>query len=329
MSIIRKSDKNDRKKKNFSVGIALLILLVIAVLTYVIFEKSGLWLVEDDDFEHVKWVAVLDGQTSDLERSDFAANLLKEGKADSVLLLGRRVFRDRSNSEFYADDFMKLGSFDSNAVFLVPHNDPSTISEAYTLIPWLKARNIDTVLLITSATSTYRVKRIFQKLSGNGPVFLTTNIQHITFNPACWYNNRESRKDWLRSWAALFASYFDLFNIDTLSAGDSSYYKPIRSYAEYKKEMRPKVNLQKILPKIEEKIKVESEKEDLKDSVATSTKATVKEAVKDSSKAQEKAPAKAKEQPKDAPKATVKETPKDKKAEAKTPAKVPAKQSKK
>ena len=109
-------------------GIALLILLVIAVLTYVIFEKSGLWRVEDDDFEHVKWVAVLDGQTSDLERSDFAANLLKEGKADSVLLLGRRVFRDRSNSEFYADDFMKLGSFDSNAVFLVPHNDPSTIS---------------------------------------------------------------------------------------------------------------------------------------------------------------------------------------------------------
>ena len=296
MSIIRKSDKNDRKKKNFSVGIALLILLVIAVLTYVIFEKSGLWLVEDDDFEHVKWVAVLDGQTSDLERSDFAANLLKEGKADSVLLLGRRVFRDRSNSEFYADDFMKLGSFDSNAVFLVPHNDPSTISEAYTLIPWLKARNIDTVLLITSATSTYRVKRIFQKLSGNGPVFLTTNIQHITFNPACWYNNRESRKDWLRSWAALFASYFDLFNIDTLSAGDSSYYKPIRSYAEYKNE---------------------SEKEDLKDSVATSTKATVKEAVKDSSKAQEKAPAKVKEQPKDAPKATVKETPKEKKAEAK------------
>ena len=168
MSIIRKSDKNDRKKKNFSIGIALLILLVIAILTYAIFEKSGLWLVEDDNFEHVKWVAVLDGQTSDLERSDFAANLLKEGKADSVLLLGRRVFRDRSNSEFYADDFMKLGSFDSNAVFLVPHNDPSTISEAYTLIPWLKARNIDTVLLITSATSTYRVKRIFQKLSGNG-----------------------------------------------------------------------------------------------------------------------------------------------------------------
>jgi hypothetical protein len=146
---------------------------------------------------------------------------------------------------------------------------------------------------------------------------LTTNIQHITFNPACWYNNRESRKDWLRSWAALFASYFDLFNIDTLSAGDSSYYKPIRSYAEYKKEMRPKVNLQKILPKIEEKIKNESEKDIIKDSAATTAKTTVKEAVKDSSRTQEKATAKAKETSKDAPKATAKEQPKEKKAEAK------------
>ena len=331
MSKILKLDKNNQKKKNFSVGIALLILLVIAVLTYAIFEKSGHWLVQDDEVEHVKWVAVLDGQTADLERSDFAANLVKEGKADSVLLLGRRVYRERSNSEFYAEDFMKLGAFDSNAVFLVPHNDPSTISEAFSLIPWLKKHNADTVLLLTDAASTYRVKRIFQKLSGNSPVYVTKDIHHVTYNPNCWYSNRESRKDWLRGWAALFASYFDLFNTDTLEAVDSSYYKPIKSYAEYKREFRSNVNLQKILPKIEDKIKTESEKEAVKDSV----KATIKESAKDSSKAQEKAPekAQAKETPKDAPKPTAKETPKEKAAEKKTdakaPNKTPAKQGKK
>lgn len=312
-------------------GIALLILLVIAVLTYAIFEKSGHWLVQDDEVEHVKWVAVLDGQSADLERSDYAANLVKEGKADSVLLLGRRVYRERSNSEFYAEDFMKLGAFDSNAVFLVPHNDPSTISEAFSLIPWLKKHNADTVLLLTGASSTYRVKRIFQKLSGNSPVYVTKDIHHYTYNPNCWYSNRESRKDWLRSWAALFASYFDLFNTDTLKAVDSSYYKPIRSYAEYKREFRSNVNLQKLLPKIEDKIKTESEKEAVKDSV----KATIKESAKDSSKTQEKAPekAQAKETPKDAPKPTAKETPKEKavekKTDAKAPNKTPAKQGKK
>ena len=298
-------------------GITLLVLLFIAILTYIIFEKSGHWLVDDNEFEHVKWVAVLDGQSADLERSDYAANLLREGKADSVLLLGRRVYRNRSNSEYYAEDFMKLGAFDCNAVFLVPHNDPSTISEAYSLVPWLKKHNADTVLLLTSAASTYRVKRIFQKLSGNSPVYITKDIHHITYNPSNWYSNRESRKDWIRGWAALFVSYFDLFNTDTLEAVDSSYYKPIRSYADYKREIRSNVNLQKLLPKIEDKIKIESEKEAIKDSVKASVKDT----------------AKVKEPSKDAPKATMKEQPKEKavekKVDAKTPNKTPAKQSKK
>lgn len=325
MSKILKSDKSSQKKKNFSIGIALLILLAIAIITYIIFEKSGHWLVQDDNFEHVKWVAILDGQSADLERSDFAANLLNEGQADSVLILGRRVYRDRSNSEYYADDFMKLGAFDSNAVFLVPHNDPSTISEAYSLVPWLKKHNADTVLLLTSAASTYRVKRIFQKLSGNSPVYITKDIHHVTYNPNCWYSNRESRKDWLRGWAALFVSYFDLFNTDTLEAVDSSYYKPIKSYAEYKREFRSNVNLQKLLPKIEDKIKIESEKEAVKDSVKATAKETTKEAVKDSSKTQEKTSAKAKEPSKDTPKATAKELPKEKAVEKKADAKAPAK----
>ena len=325
MSNILKSDKKDsRKKKNFSLGISLLILFVIAVITYFVFEKSGHWLVEDDEIEHVKWVAVLDGQTADLERSDYVANLMKEGIVDSVLILGRRMYRDRSNSEFYAEDFMKLGAFDSNAVFLVPHNDPSTISEAYSLIPWFKQHNADTVLLITGASATYRVKRIFQKLSGNSPVYLTKDIHHVTYNPKCWYSNRESRKGWLIGWASLIASYFDLFNADTLEAADSSYYKPIRSYAEYKHDVRANVNLQKLLPKIEDKIKTESEKEASKEAVKDSTKAPEKAQVKEAPKEQPKE--KAADKTSNASKTPVKET---KKEPAKAPAKAKATNTKK
>ena len=290
MSKILKFNKNDSlKKKNIRIGIALLVLLAIAITIYAIFEKSGHWLVEDDEFKHAKWVAVLDGQSADLERSDFAANLLREGKVDSVLLLGRRTLRDRSNSEFYVEDFMKLGAFDNNTVFLVPHDDPSTISEAYTLIPWLKKHKADTVLLITDAASTYRVKRMFQKLSGN---------------------SRESRKDWLRSWAALFASYFETFNTDTLTAADSSYYRPIKSYADYKREGRSNVNMQKLLPKIEDKINSNSEKESAKESStekmqkAEPPKTENKDTSKATAKEQPKAKESAKDAKKDPPKAT-------------------------
>lgn len=311
MSKILKFNKNDSlKKKNIRIGIALLVLLAIAITIYAIFEKSGHWLVEDDEFKHAKWVAVLDGQSADLERSDFAANLLREGKVDSVLLLGRRTLRDRSNSEFYVEDFMKLGAFDNNTVFLVPHDDPSTISEAYTLIPWLKKHKADTVLLITDAASTYRVKRMFQKLSGNSPVYLTKDIHHVTYNPSCWYSSRESRKDWLRSWAALFASYFETFNTDTLTAADSSYYRPIKSYADYKREGRSNVNMQKLLPKIEDKINSNSEKESAKESStekmqkAEPPKTENKDTSKATAKEQPKAKEPAKDAKKDPPKAT-------------------------
>ena len=178
--------------------------------------QSGRWLVEDDSFEHVSWVAVLDGQTADMERSDYALKLLEERKADSVLLLGRRIFRDKSFADYYADDFMRSGNVDSGRVFLFRHKDPSTLEEALSIVPWFKSKNVDTVLLITSAAASSRAKQIFTTLAGEKPVFITVDIQHYLYNSKNWFFERESRKIWLREWFALFNSYYDLWNVDSL-----------------------------------------------------------------------------------------------------------------
>ena len=87
------NDKNVRKshKKTFVV-IGILVFLV-AVFIYVTVTMSGHWLVKDDEFEHVKWAVILDGQSADLERNDYVANLLAAGRVDSVMILGRRVYR--------------------------------------------------------------------------------------------------------------------------------------------------------------------------------------------------------------------------------------------
>ena len=193
-----------KKKIILSIVAAAAVLLVIAF--YLIMTQSGHWLIDDDEFEHVKWAVVLDGQSADMERTDLAAELMASGKVDSVLILGRRILRNRSNAELYLEDFMRLGDFDSNAVYIARHDDPSTIGEAYTIIPWLKKRKIDTVLILTGASSTYRVKRIFSKLSGDTPVYLTKDVHHYFYNADSWYTNRESRKEWLRGWAALAVS---------------------------------------------------------------------------------------------------------------------------
>lgn len=266
------------------------VFVLLVIFIYLIMTQSGHWLVDDDEFDHVTWVAVLDGQSADLERNDYAAALLSEGRADSVLILGRRCLRDRSNAEFYVDDFMKQGKFDSNTVFIVPHDDPSTIGEAYTIIPWLKAHNADTVLLITSAAATHRVKRIFTKLSGDSPVFLTTDIQNFRYNAESWYTNRESRKNWLHEWAALFASYVDMWPAGELTAADSAYHKPILNVKEYEKAKNPMVNLQALLPKVQKKIEeaapdtVEAADKESTEPAKDSTKAAPKDSTKNVSK---------------------------------------------
>ena len=271
--------KEIQKKKIILSAVAAAFVLLIIVF-YMVMTRSGHWLVDDDEFDHVKWAVVLDGQSADMERIDLAAELMASGKVDSVLILGRRILRNRSNAEFYLEDFMRLGNFDSNAVFIARHDDPSTIGEAYTIIPWLKLHKADTVLLITGAAATHRVKRIFNVLSGESPVYLTTDIHHYQYNADAWYSSRESRKEWLRNWLSLAASYFDLLPAGNLTEADSFYYKPIVSAKGYEAEKNPVVDLQSLLPKVKEKLE---EPVDLpKDSVA---KDTVKDTVvKDTTK---------------------------------------------
>jgi uncharacterized SAM-binding protein YcdF (DUF218 family) len=246
--------KKQIQKKKLILSVSALISVFAIVAFYLIMTKSGHWLVQDDEFDHVDWVVVLDGETADMERTDLAAELMASGKTDSVLILGRRILRTRSNAEFYLEEFLRQGNFDSNAVFIVRHDDPSSIGEANTIIPWLKNRNADTVLLLTSAASTFRVKNIFETLSGDEIVYLTQNNHHHQYNADSWYSSREGRKEWLRGWAALFASYIDLFSARVLTEADSCYYKPIISAMEYEAEKNPVVDLQSLLPKVEEKL---------------------------------------------------------------------------
>lgn len=269
--------KKKIRAKRLAVTIAATLIVVLVAVFYLIMTQSGHWLVDDDEFKHATWVAVLDGQSADMERTDFAANLLANGKVDSVLILGRRCLRNRNNAEFYIDDFMRQGAFDSNAVFIAPHDDASTIGEAYTIIPWLKKHKADTVLLLTSAPATHRVKRIFKKLSGDSPVYLTVDIRHYQYTADSWFTNRESRKNWFREWAALAVSYVDLWGTGTLTPADSQFYQRISSLKNYEDQKNPTIDLQSLLPKVEEKMEEatqDSVLETPKDSTPKETRAS-------------------------------------------------------
>ncbi len=188
----------------------LFVLIVFIAIVYVGIRFTGGWLVFETPFQHATWVAVLDGQSANMERTDLALELLQQGRADSVIILGRRVFRERSFADFYLEDMQKQGSVDLSRVFLLRHDDNSTMEEAESLIPILKQRGVDSVLLITSPQATRRAKRIFEKMSGKGIVFLTTVISDPYYNSRTWIHHRNSRKVWLTEWASYLVSFFDL-----------------------------------------------------------------------------------------------------------------------
>ena len=264
--MLLKKDKRIKKASKKIFGIAIAIAVFVVLCFYLIMTCSGKWLIQQDDFKHVKWVAVLDGQGSGMERTDMAARLLQEHKVDSVLILGRRTFRSHYNAEYYAEDFMRQGNFDSSRVFTVKHDDASSLEEARTIIPWFKKRNADTVLLITSIAATRRVARIFNVLAGGKPHFIVSSGITDIFVPESWFSNRESKKIWAKEWSALFLSFFDLWNTDTLGVADSAYLNPIRSLAEERKA--DFVDLQRMLPSIKRKIDTLSTKQPADSSVA-------------------------------------------------------------
>lgn len=276
MSKILLNDRNVHKshRKLFIAITAIFVLAVIAV--YVIIAQSGHWIVEDDKFDHVKWAVILDGQSADMERNDYVANQMKQGKIDSVVIMGRRVYRTLSNAEFYVEDFIQQGDFDSNRIFLSRHDDPSTISEARTVIPWLKSRNIDTVLLITATQATKRAAMLFRKLSGEKPVYITADIKFHEYNPNSWFFNRESRKHWIREWASLLQAHYDLIGSQELTKDDYYYFAPIQSLADEHKD-ESVVDLQELLKEVEEKNKAIADSIDAKDSTQLSDSLTVKD----------------------------------------------------
>jgi len=208
----RKTDYREHKhRRNWRWGIWVgAALLLFALFFYVLAGRTGFWLVQDDSFARVRYAVVLDGQGPDLERTTYAAGLLLDGKVDTLIVMGRRIFRDRNAVDFYVPDMLRQGPVDAGRVLVFRHDDPSTIEEAYSLIPALKQRKVDTVLLITSPAASRRAALLFNELAQGSPVFISCDIGYQQFRPDSWIHTREGRKQWLREWAAMWFARWEL-----------------------------------------------------------------------------------------------------------------------
>jgi uncharacterized SAM-binding protein YcdF (DUF218 family) len=162
--------------------------------------KSGDFLVRPDPpVEHVRWAAILAGEGRDMERSEAAANLFQEGRFDSLILSGPRIFKTHHESEF-SEEFLLSKGIPRNRLFQLPNESTSTREEADFLIRQARLLGVDTLLIITSNFHTARAKRIYRKLAGGYPVVRVYASETSYFDPKAWWASRLARETWLIEW---------------------------------------------------------------------------------------------------------------------------------
>jgi uncharacterized SAM-binding protein YcdF (DUF218 family) len=173
--------------------------------------RSGRWLVHEDAFDHVKWALVLAGESRDCERTDAAIRLFQEGKVDTLILSGCRIFKNRYQSEFMSEYAVQQG-VPRERVFEFRQDTYSTQQEARQLVRQFRLQNLDTVLVVTSSFHTARTRRIFRKLAQGYPVVLLASADYHLYDPNAWWSNRESRKLWFNEWIKTFFTAYELWS---------------------------------------------------------------------------------------------------------------------
>jgi len=173
--------------------------------------RSGRWLVHEDAFDHVKWALVLAGESRDCERTDAAIRLFQEGRVDTLILSGCRIFKNRYQSEFMAEYAVQQG-VPRDRVFEFRQDTYSTQQEARQLVRQFRLQNLDTVLVITSSFHSARTRRIFRKLAQGYPVVLLAAADYHLYDPNAWWSNRESRKLWFDEWVKTFFTTYELWS---------------------------------------------------------------------------------------------------------------------
>lgn len=160
--------------------------------------KSGELLVHSDSIGHARWAVVLAGEDRGMERTETAFDLFREGRFDSLILSGPRVFKSHHESEFSRELLIAKG-FPRDRIFQLPHEASSTLEEAAVIIHQSRLLGIDTLLIITSNYHSARARRIFQKLAGGNPETRVLTAE-FCFDPKSWWAFRGTRVIWITEW---------------------------------------------------------------------------------------------------------------------------------
>jgi uncharacterized SAM-binding protein YcdF (DUF218 family) len=174
-------------------GVVVLVGLAVAGLPPAL-DAVGRALIADDPLHPADAILVLSGESREGDRVQRAVALYKQGLAPLLVLSGAPAGFRTHEAEIMQRHAEYLG-VPSDHILTVKHDADSTKEEAEAVVPILKAKGLQEVILVTSNYHTGRAKRIFAKAAGPvGPRFWASPTDDGLFNPDGWWMRRRHAK---------------------------------------------------------------------------------------------------------------------------------------
>lgn len=186
-------------KTRISLRIALLTAIILCIVSY---RNAGNWLVMEDNPLYSDAIIILMGSISDrvLQTADLYNQkttgkvLMVEESMNSFRKLEKKGVYLITNSSQACNALVTLG-IPADSIIIIPGDAISTQMEAEIIRDYLQIRpEIDTILLVSSASHTRRASMIFKtafKTLKNQVTILCSHSAYTDFNTERWWRDRE------------------------------------------------------------------------------------------------------------------------------------------
>ena len=141
--------------------------------------------------------------------------LVQQGFAPVIYVSGPEGYYGHSEDQL-AIEFAVNRGHQAQWFVGVPNHAESTLDEARIMLPMLRAKGVQRVLLVTSNFHTARAARIFRRVAqggqANAPAIEIVSVaaKDASFAPQGWWNNRRGQKVFFYEASKTFADYAGL-----------------------------------------------------------------------------------------------------------------------
>jgi len=195
---LRSLTRRAKSQRRWIVAGVVFVLLVSAYLLHPLYLTAiGNALVTEDLLQKSDAILVLAGDNRHGDRVNHAVRLFKANYAPLLVLSGTPIGWRTHQADIMRRQAEELG-VPAGQILTVAHGSDSTKEEAAAIVPVLRARQVHSIILVSSNFHTARAKRVFRKAVDPGEVrILVSPVREESFNPEGWWTRRRDAKVFL------------------------------------------------------------------------------------------------------------------------------------